>query len=216
MASTFELLPPNGSNPFGSPSDSFARLLEHARAGAPGSLGELLESARKYLLTVADQKLDGELRGKLGASDLVQDTFVEAQRDFVRFRGTTERELMAWLSAMLVHRYLNTVRHFRNTKKRTILREIPGEPAQEVLSGIPCDEPTPRTNLVAQEERRRLKCAMDRLPSSVREILVQRIWERASFAEIGTHSSCSSEAARKRFFRALEELRSVLLQQEGG
>src|SRR5690606_33852266 len=215
MTPLSKLFPPHRSGPVDLPSGSFTERLEQARAGAPEPLGELLEGARKYLLTVAEQKLDGELRGKIGASDLVQDTFVEAQRDFVRFRGTTERELLAWLSATLLHRFLNAVRHYRFAQKRALARETSDDAAQEILGGIACGMPTPRTNLMAQEEQRLLKAAFDRLPNTVRDILILRIWDRATFAEIGALCSCSSEAARKRFLRAIEELRSVLEQQGG-
>ena len=52
---------------------------------------------RHYLLRIAEQELDPDLRAKGGASDLVQLTFLEAQRDFARFHGDTAAELRAWL-----------------------------------------------------------------------------------------------------------------------
>jgi RNA polymerase sigma factor (sigma-70 family) len=69
---------------------------------------------------------------------------------------------------------------------------------------------TPSTQLVAEEEKRRLHVALDSLPAEVREILVMRIWQRASFSEISTALGCSPEAARKRFLRAVEELQALL------
>ena len=41
------------------------------------------------------------LRLRLDPSDLVQETFLEAHRDFPRFTGPTERELLAWLRRIL-------------------------------------------------------------------------------------------------------------------
>lgn len=212
MASTSQLTP---SEFAGSASEaispSAAELLRQARGGAPASLGWLLETTRKYLLTVADRKLENELRGKVDASDLVQDTFLEAQRDFSKFEGSTERELLAWLCAILGNRFLNAVRHYRRTQKRDVSREL-AEGAEGVLSAVAAESPTPRTNLIAQEEQRCLQAAFELLPHSTREVLVLRIWERASFAEIGAACNCSTEAARKRFVRAIEELKSVLEQ----
>ena len=67
--------------------------LEAARAGSKEALGEALEACRNYLLMVANRQLDPQLRVKGGASDLVQETFLEAQRDFGRFQGTSDAEV---------------------------------------------------------------------------------------------------------------------------
>ena len=39
--------------------------------------GRLLDGCRQYLLMIANQVIGPEIRAKVGASDLVQDTFVE-------------------------------------------------------------------------------------------------------------------------------------------
>ena len=52
--------------------------LEAARQGSPDALGQVLEYCRPYLLAVANEQLETDLQAKAGASDLVQDTFVEA------------------------------------------------------------------------------------------------------------------------------------------
>src|SRR5262249_13094013 len=53
-----------------------------ARGGSPEALGQLLELCRRYLLQVANAELETLLQAKAGASDLVQETFLEAQRVF--------------------------------------------------------------------------------------------------------------------------------------
>jgi RNA polymerase sigma-70 factor (ECF subfamily) len=190
---------------------SFPVILAEAREGSQASLGKLLDSTRKYLLTLADGKLDPQLKCKVGASDLVQDTFIEAQRAFERFHGATERELLTWLAAILANRCSAAVRRHRLAQKRVIAREITGG-AELILDQATDGIPTPGTNLVAQEEQRRLHIALARLPATEQEILKLRIWQRASFAEVGSACGCSAEAARKRFLRAVEELQAVLEQ----
>jgi RNA polymerase sigma-70 factor, ECF subfamily len=78
------------------------QLIMEARLGSQPSLGRMLESCRQYLLLVANQELRPELQGKVGASDLVQESFLEAQRDFAGFEGQTEAELLAWLRRILL------------------------------------------------------------------------------------------------------------------
>jgi RNA polymerase sigma-70 factor (ECF subfamily) len=110
----------------GSPlGDGLEQLIHAARRGSTAALGQLLERCRRYLLLVANHSLDSDLRPKAGASDLVQDTFVEAQQDFSRFQGSSEPELLAWLTKILTNRLANNVRHYRYTLKRSVDREEP-------------------------------------------------------------------------------------------
>src|SRR5437899_12573408 len=64
-----------------------------ARAGNGLALGQLLEQYRNYLVMLARLQIGRRLQGKVDASDLVQETFLEAYRDFGQFRGSTEQEL---------------------------------------------------------------------------------------------------------------------------
>jgi len=77
-------------------------LLSRARGGDRDALGQLLELYRNYLMLIARGQLGPGLRMRLGASDLVQETFLEAHRDFPRFEGATEADLLAWLRRILV------------------------------------------------------------------------------------------------------------------
>jgi hypothetical protein len=56
-----------------------------------------LDGCRQYLLLIANEMIGPELQAKFGASDLVQDTFIEAQRHLAGFRGTSNAEMRAWL-----------------------------------------------------------------------------------------------------------------------
>src|SRR5438874_308510 len=86
---------------FGMPDSEEDVLLAAARGGCRQALGALLERYRDYLLLLARAELAPDLRPKEGASDLVQQTFLEAQRDFAAFQGRTEEELLAWLKRLL-------------------------------------------------------------------------------------------------------------------
>src|SRR5437764_1298683 len=101
-----------------------ARVLASARSGSAEALGRALETCRGYLLLVAERNLDPVLRAKGGASDLVQETFMEAQRDFAQFQGTTEAELLAGLRRMLLNNVGNFARRYRGTDKRAVGREV--------------------------------------------------------------------------------------------
>src|SRR5262249_59741442 len=116
------------------PLEDGAAWLPAARAGSRAALGQALESFRDYLLLIAERELAPDLRAKGGASDLVQETFLEAQRDFADFRGDTEAEFRAWLRRLLLHNVANFARHYRDTAKR---QADPARPPQaETPSGL--------------------------------------------------------------------------------
>jgi RNA polymerase sigma-70 factor (ECF subfamily) len=195
--------------------DDFAALIEHARAGSATAFGRLLEGCRKYLLLVANESLDSDLRPKGAASDLVQDTFVEAQRDFARFTGTTEEELLAWLRQILAYRVGNHRRRY-GTEKRDVDREIPlDREAADVYPATAAAGSDPAKATIDRDEQAHLAAAMARLPEHLREVIEMRTWQRQTFPEIAARLGKTSEAARKQWGRAVRRLKQELKKSHG-
>jgi RNA polymerase sigma-70 factor (ECF subfamily) len=185
-------------------------LLAHARAGSRGALGEALEACRAYLLLIAEEELDHELRGKGGASDLVQETFLEAQRDFARFQGTTPEEWRAWLRRLLLNNLADFTRRYRATAKRGAAREVPlddsGGPAEDLEGG---DTPA-SDRAVAREETEEFHAALARLPDEYRQVIFLRYQEQLSFEEVGGRLGRTPNAARLLWLRAIERLKKEM------
>jgi DNA-directed RNA polymerase specialized sigma24 family protein len=64
---------------------------------------ETLERFRSYLRLLARLHLNPRLQARLDASDVVQQTLLQACRALPHFRGRTEAELTAWLRQILAH-----------------------------------------------------------------------------------------------------------------
>src|SRR5437588_7443589 len=99
------------------------QLLEQAQAGDAATLGRLLELYRRYLALLARVQIGKRLQGKVDASDLVQETFLEAHRNFARFRGQTEAELVCWLRQILATNLANVCRRYLGTQGRDVRLE---------------------------------------------------------------------------------------------
>jgi RNA polymerase sigma-70 factor (ECF subfamily) len=190
------------------PGQNLVEWLTAARAGSQEALGQALEACRAYLLLVANRELDPDLRAKGGASDLVQETFLEAQRDFDRFQGDSDSELLAWLRALLLHRLANFTRRYRKTKKRGVGREVAlnAGDSSDTGGGLPGETPTPSQQVMAREQAVQLQRVLERLPEDYRRVLTLRYHEQLSFEEIGRQMERSAEAARKLWWRAIERL----------
>ena len=91
------------------PSDP-EQFLALARAGHAEALGRLLEEYRSYLMLLARMQIGRRLQCKADAADLVQETFLEAHRNFGHFRGATEAEFTRWLRAILVGQLAHLLR----------------------------------------------------------------------------------------------------------
>jgi RNA polymerase sigma-70 factor (ECF subfamily) len=184
--------------------------LPSARAGSREALGKALETCRNYLLLVAERMMDPELHAKGGASDLVQETFLEAQRDFVRFQGNSEEELLAWLRQILLNNVANFTRRFHGTGKRDPRREVPvGADDSSHLTGPVLPDPrlTPSSQAIEREQAQALHKALQRLPEDYRQALVMRYLEGRSFEEISQALQRTPAAVRKLWLRALKQLR---------
>ena len=68
-----------------------------------------LAEYRDYLMTIAHLHLEPKLQVKLDASDIVQQTLLEAHEQREQFRGQSRPEFAAWLKQILVHNLLDLI-----------------------------------------------------------------------------------------------------------
>jgi RNA polymerase sigma-70 factor (ECF subfamily) len=186
--------------------------IEAARHGSPDALGQMLEYCRPYLLAVANNQLPPDLQAKAGASDLVQETFVEAHRHFAAFRGRSEEELLSWLRQILLHNLADFRRSYRAAEKRQVQREVSLDAPREHerLGGLVDKGSSPSKRAQTRERDAALERALEQLPESYRQVIQLRSLDRCSFAVIGQRLSCSAGAARKLWTRAVEKLQRIL------
>lgn len=189
------------------PNDLTALLLA-ARLGSHSSLGLALDRFREYLLLIANQELSEELRPKVGSSDLVQESFIEAQRDFQQFHGTTAEEWMAWLRRILLNNLEDHARRYQQRAKRQVSREVSldGDSPDNVAADLIAAADAPSAAMRRREEWQSLDQAVSRLSEPYQQVLRLRYWENQSLDEIGQVMGRSSEAVRKLWFRAVREL----------
>jgi RNA polymerase sigma-70 factor (ECF subfamily) len=184
------------------------RWLPAAKARQPVALGQVLEACRRYLLWIARKEMDPDLQPKAGASDLVQDTLLEAQRDIGHFQGETEGELLAWLRRLLLNNLSNFARSYRDTAKRRLDAEVPLDAGQ--ADGPAATAPSPSDDLLAKEQLELILKARERLPADYRRVLTLWYEQERSFEEIGQAMNRSSNAARMLWMRAIERLQAEL------
>jgi RNA polymerase sigma-70 factor (ECF subfamily) len=191
----------------------FAELLRHAKDGSGEAIDELAAGCRDYLLLIANQEMDGALRRKFGASDIVQNSMLAIHKNVSEFRGTQSRQFLAWARKILLQDLNRARREFRDTEKRNLNRERSlGEDSQGISfqPQVVDPNPTPQTNAVNLEESALLETALARLPAEYQQVIRMRNSDCLSFAAIGKRMERSDDAAQKLWARAIEQLKSEL------
>lgn len=190
-------------------------LLQRATAGDEAALGSLLALYRRRLTSIARRQAIRRLQAKADASDLVQDTLLEAHRHIAEFRGTTVAEFSSWLRRILDGVVANHARHYLGTKcrdarlERGLPREF-GAASANAPVAIAADITSPSQQATDREAALRLSRALDSLPSHYREVIVYRHIEGRSCAEAAARMGRTVESVEKLWVRALARLRSIL------
>jgi RNA polymerase sigma-70 factor, ECF subfamily len=198
------------------------QLLAEARCGRGESLGRLLELYRNYLALLARTQIDLHVQGRVDASDLVQETFLDACRDFGQFRGTSELEWVAWLRKVLVYNLARVMQQQVMAEKRAARREVSLDQhlaALERSSGAIEAALAGRHSSPSGQAQRRERAAvvanhMACLPADYREVIVLRNLEGLRFAEVAQRMGRSAGAVRILWVRAVDQLRQLLEAEE--
>lgn len=193
------------------------QLLAGAREGDEAQRDRLFEACRSYLALIARTQVESWLQAKADASDLVQQTLLEAYRGFERFEGRTEAEWLAWLRKIMRHNAADLIRHYRGTDKRQARREIPlqqpGDDSRARGAPEPAGrEPTPSQQLVARDRNLQIAAALDQLTPDHREVIVLRNLERLPFDVVAERMGRSRPAVQMLWARAIKKLQETLEQ----
>jgi RNA polymerase sigma-70 factor (ECF subfamily) len=194
---------------------SVTLLLARAKAGNAADVERLFARCRNYLGVVARAQVESWLRAKADASDIVQETMVQAHRDFAHFRGATEAEWLAWLRKILAHNVADFVRRYRGTGKRQQRLEVPLAPPPDKSSLAPGLEPrdtgeTPAQEVMRLEREFQVADALTRLPEDYQEVIVLRNLERLPFEEVAQRMGRSRPATQMLWMRAVRKLQEEL------
>jgi RNA polymerase sigma-70 factor (ECF subfamily) len=194
-----------------------SELIRRCRNGETGAREQLFARYQHYLYVLAQAQLGRRLRTKCAPSDLVQQTLLEAHRDFGGFQGQHEGELLAWLRRILAHNLFNEARRY-GARQRDADREISLDQVQAGVEGsslmlqrcLAASGPSPSQIALEHESAVRLADALARLPEDYQTVLLLRVFEELPAEEVAQRMNRSAGAVRMLQMRALTALRQEM------
>jgi RNA polymerase sigma-70 factor (subfamily 1) len=183
-------------------------LLQEARDGDDDALGQLVSRVYQYLIHIVRGEQNVCFQSKFGASDIVQQSMIEAHQSFQQFKGGTEVELRGWLRVIVLNNLIDNTRKYRNTSRRDVTREISLKDLNVSLENS-CD--SPGCQIQRQESDKDLINALHRLPERQRQVVVARHRYGRSYRQIAADIGSTEVAARKLWSRGIQNLKDSLL-----
>jgi RNA polymerase sigma-70 factor (ECF subfamily) len=174
-----------------------------------------LELYRRYLALLARLQIGRRLQGKVEAADLVQETFLDAHRDFSSFQGSTEAEFVSWLRRILATNLAGLVRRYLGTQRRNLRleRELVVELDQSSQGLDQClvaPYSSPSQQAVRREQAVLLADALAQLPEHYREVIILHHVEGLSLSQVAQRMGRTPDSVEKLWARAVIRLRRVL------
>jgi RNA polymerase sigma-70 factor, ECF subfamily len=127
------------------------------------------------------------------AEDVVQEVFAAAAAA-LRARRAVGPPTLAWLYAVAQRRLADAARRNARSRSPALLLDEPATPASEYGAFL----------------ARTLRAALDELPAQRREVVVMKLFDGRSFAEIAVRLGVTEAACKMRFSRGLKQLRASL------
>ena len=196
-----------------SPPLSFGRG-ETLMAQPANTSGPQVERFREYLCVLARAHVHPRHPSRIEASDLVQQTLLEACRQQNQFRGQSDAELAAWLKQMLVHNLADALRGCerakRDVRRKRSLEASIEDSFSRAEDWLAATQSSPSEQAIRIEELLRLADGLAQLPDDQRESVVLHHLQGWSLAQMAEYLGRSESAVAGLLHRGLKRLRGLM------
>jgi RNA polymerase sigma-70 factor (ECF subfamily) len=188
------------------------RLLEEVRRGEPTAFDRLFVRHRAQLHRAIDIRLNDVSRQRFDASDVVQETQLEAARRMPEYLERQTMPFHVWLRKTAQDRLLNMQRHHFKAAKRAVAREVslPQRSSVQLARQLLGAGATPSAQASHREMARQVRQAVTQLAELDREIVLMMDIEGLSSEQVGYILDVSPVTVRRHHTAALLQLHKIL------
>jgi RNA polymerase sigma-70 factor (ECF subfamily) len=188
-------------------------LLDDARSGDAAAQEEILTLYRPYLRIAAGRRLPRVVQKRLDASDIAQQTMMDAVRGLADFRGQTEPEFTAWMMRLLERNLLQSVRNNKLGKRDIRLEQDCANgsgSAVMVWQSLADNGSSPMSTVFRGEAALYLALALEKLPTDQRTALELRYMGHETLQAIADEMDRSVSSVVVLIRRGVESLEALL------
>ena len=184
----------------GEPTDT-QRLLERAQGGDQSAFEELFQRHKRRLQKAIAMRIDRRLSARVDASDVLQETHLEAFRRMPNYLAHGAMPFYLWLHWIAREKMLALHRRHLGAEKRTVVHEVPLLPVDSsatfVSGSIAGHEPSPSQAPAKTELAEHLRLALGQLDDDECDLILWRHFEQLSARETAQLLQISESAASK-------------------
>jgi RNA polymerase sigma-70 factor, ECF subfamily len=177
-----------------------------------------LERWRPYLRTLARIQIEDKFQAKIDASDIVQQTMLEAHRGLEQFRGQNDKEVAGWLRQIMARNLADEVRKYRCGKRdagmEQSLQAALATSSMGLERFLDAGISSPDNRAIRNEQLLKLASAIDELPDDQRLAVTLHHLQAMPSAEIAVQMGKTEVAVAGLLRRGLKRLREVLCEPE--
>jgi RNA polymerase sigma-70 factor (ECF subfamily) len=199
------------------------QLLRRVIDGDRREWGALLERHRQRLRRMISLRLDQRLQGRIDASDVIQEAYVQASARLEEYLRQPTMPFYLWLRFLTGQKLVELHRHHLGTQMRDAGREVslyrgslPATSSAALAAQLLGRDTRPSEAAVRAERKIRLQEALNTMDLTDREVLALRHFEQLTTPEVGQVLGITEAAASKRYLRALRRLKDILAGMPGG
>jgi RNA polymerase sigma-70 factor (ECF subfamily) len=199
------------------------RLLQQAAQGDQQAWAELLERHGDRLRRMVALRLDRRLRGRVDASDVLQEAYLDAWRRLGAYVNEPAMPFFLWLRFLVSQKLLEQHRRHLGARGRDAGREValfhgqlPEASSAALAAHLLGRLTSPSQAALRAERKLLLQEALNAMDPVDREVLVLRHFEQLSNGEAAEVLGLDKSAASKRYARALVRLKEILTARPGG
>ena len=204
------------------PSDTL-QMIERLRGGDRQALTDLFQCHRDRLRRMVELRMDQRLQGRVDASDVLQDAFLDAAGRVDGYLRGSELPAYLWLRLVVGERLAICHRRHLGTKMRDAGQEVslyrnplPQASSAALASMLLGRLTSPSHAAIRAEHVLQVQDALNELDPLDREVVALRHFEELSRAETAQVLGITEEAGAKRYMRALRRLKAILAVRPGG
>jgi RNA polymerase sigma-70 factor (ECF subfamily) len=192
-------------------------LLGRAKGGDEQALAELFNRYRDRLRRMVHLRLDRRLQGRIDASDLLQEAFIDFARRFPRYAADAGMPFYLWLRQITGQKLIDFHRHHLGAKMRDAGQEVslyrgalPHASSVSLAAQLLGKLTSASRAAIRAETQLRVQEALNSMDTMDREVLTLRHFEMLSNEETAQVLGIKKTAASNRYIRALKRLKELL------